>query len=117
VLHHKDVFIQVPMIFFIFGIEDMVTWVTTDWKLCNIRGWFVDFLSFKSQTLHTQTAFMANSIVVTCQQRVRGEQVSLQNLFMQTSVGQFLLFQIVERGILYALLMILVVNHGYTCWQ
>jgi hypothetical protein len=25
VLHHKDVFIQVPMIFFIFGIEDMVT--------------------------------------------------------------------------------------------
>jgi len=74
----------------------------------------VDFLSFMSQILHVQTAFMANNIVVTCQQ-VRGEQVSLWNLFMQTSVGQFLLFQIVERGILYTLLMILVVNNGYTC--
>lgn len=75
----------------------------------------MDFVSFKSQTLHAETAFMANNIVVTCQHRVRGEQVSLWNLFMQTSVGQFLLFQTVERGILYALLMILVVNHGYTC--
>lgn len=75
----------------------------------------MDFFNFKSQIPYAQKIFKANGIVMTCQQGVHGEQVSLWILFMQTSMGPFLLYQIVEIGIIYALLMILIINHRCTC--